>query len=207
MRTIEKTIYQFDELSDDAKENARQWHRSIPDDYYAENVFEDAATIAGILGIDLRQRPVKLINGQTRREPAIYYSGFWSQGDGACFEGRYRYKAGAAKAIRQYAPQDAELHRIADQLQAVQRQNFYQLEATCTHSGHYYHEYCMTVDVDRADGKPTGADDDITELMRDFARWIYRQLETEYEHQNSDEAVDEAIRVNEYEFYENGERA
>lgn len=27
MRTIEKTVYQFDELSDDAKEKARNWYR------------------------------------------------------------------------------------------------------------------------------------------------------------------------------------
>ena len=33
------------------------------------------------------------------------------------------------------------------------------------------------------------------------------QFENEYEYQNSDEAVDESIRANEYEFYENGEIA
>ena len=192
MRTIEKTIYQFDELSEKAKEKAREWYRSIPGDYYAENVFQYAATIANILGID---------------DLEIYYSGFWCQGDGACFEGDYCYKAGAAKAIREYAPHDTELHRIADELQAVQRKNFYQLTATCAHSGRYYHEYCMTVDVYRSDDKTHDAGDDITELMRYFARWIYRQLETEYDYQNSDEVIDETIIENEYEFYENGERA
>lgn len=206
MRTIEKTVFQFDELEDEAKEKAREWYRE-GDEFFCEYVYKDVATIADILGIDLRQRPVKLMNGQTRYDPAIYYSGFWSQGDGACFEGDYRYKAGAAKAIREYAPQDTELHRIADQLQAVQRQNFYQLRATCSHSGRYYHSGCMSVDVYRYDEKSHDAEDDIAQLLRDFADWIYAQLEKEYEYQNSDDTVDENIRANEYEFYENGERA
>lgn len=206
MRTIEKTVFQFDELSDDAKEKAREWYRE-GDEFYSECVYEDAATIADILGIDLQQRPVKLMNGQTRYDPAIYYSGFWSQGDGACFEGSYRYKAGAARAIREYAPQDAELHRIADQLQDVQRRNFYRLRATCEHSGHYYHSGCMSVDIYRNDDRPHDAEDDITQLLRDFADWIYDRLEDEYEHQSADETVDWNIRANEYEFYENGEIA
>ena len=206
MRNIAKQVFAFDELSDDAKENARNWCRE-GDDFYTECIYEDAATIADILGIDLRQRPVKLMNGQTRYDPAIFYSGFYSQGDGACFEGEYRYKPGAAKAIRNYAPQDAGLHRIADQMQAVQRQNFYQLRATCSHRGRCYHSGCMSVDVLRYDEKPHDAEDDITQLLRDFADWIYERLETEYDYQTSDEAVDESIRANEYEFYEDGEIA
>jgi hypothetical protein len=38
-------------------------------------------------------------------------------------------------------------------------------------------------------------------------RWIYRQLEREYDYQNADAQVDENIRANEYEFYEDGKRA
>lgn len=210
MRTITKQAFTFDELSDEAKEKAREWYRGGDDGFYAECAPEDAATIADILGIDLRQRPVKLVSGQTRYDPAIYYSCPCSQGDGACFDGKYRYKAGAAKAIREYMPHDAELHRIADQLKAVQRQNFYQLRATCSHSGHYCHSGCMSVDVwHDADRYRDigGAEDDITQLLRDFADWIYDRLEAGYEHQNSDETVDENIRANDYEFYENGEIA
>jgi hypothetical protein len=38
-------------------------------------------------------------------------------------------------------------------------------------------------------------------------RWIYRQLEREYEWLMSDEQVDESIRINEYEFTEEGKLA
>lgn len=50
MRTIEKTIYKYSELSDAAKSNARDWYRqSDCDDFYSECVIEDTATIADIL--------------------------------------------------------------------------------------------------------------------------------------------------------------
>lgn len=215
-RTIETTVYQYDELSEAAQEKAREWYRtaaSIGDDFFSECVIEDAACVAEILGIDIRQTRKTLLGGGHRYEPTVYFSGFWSQGDGACFDGRYSYKKGASKAIREYCP-DKELHRIADALQAAQKKNFYKLWATCKHSGHYYHSGCMAVDVGHDDDSPCYrsreigiSEDDIRQLMRDFADWIYKQLENEWEYQNSDEQVTESIRANEYEFTENGERA
>ena len=49
------------------------------------------------------------------------------------------------------------------------------------------------------------AEDDIKEIARDFMRWIYKRLESEYEYSVSDEAVEENIITNEYEFTEDGE--
>ena len=129
---------------------------------------------------------------------------------GTCFEGTYRYAKGATKKIRGYAPQDKELHRIADELQAVQRKHFYHLTASMNHSGHYYHSGCMSVDVEHSEDRYrdiSDAEDEIKQLMRDFADWIYESLSDEYEYQTSDSAVEEAIRANEYEFDEDGERA
>lgn len=212
MRTIETSLYQFDELSESAKEKARDWYRQADagDNYFSECVIDDAATIADLIGIDLRQKRVNLMNGTVRYDPAVYWSGFSSQGDGASFEGSYCYKKGAAKAIRAHAPQDRELHRIADELQALQARNFYRLRASIGTSGRYCHEYSMDVNVEYAgdDCRDVSAvEDDLTELIRDFARWIYRALEREYDYQNSDEAVDENIRANQYEFEEDGARA
>lgn len=51
------------------------------------------------------------------------------------------------------------------------------------------------------------ATDGIKELLRDYMRWIYKQLEKEHEYQNSNEVVDETITINEYEFDEDGNRA
>ena len=128
----------------------------------------------------------------------------------AYFEGTYRYAKGATKKIREYAPQDKELHRIADELQSVQRKHFYHLIASMNHRWHYCHSGCMSVEVEHNEDRYRDigdAEDEITQLMRDFAYWIYAALESEYDYQTSDEAVEEAIRANEYEFDENGDRA
>ena len=212
MRVVETNVFQYDELDDRAKERAREWYSRhvFEDSCDWEYVYEDAAEVADILGIDLRQRRVTLVGGHHRYEPSIWFSGFYSQGDGACFEGTYRYAKGATKKIRGYAPQDKELHRIADELQAVQRKHFYHLTASMSRSGHYYHSGCMSVEVEHNEDRYRDigdAEDDIRQLMRDFADWIYERLSDEYDYQTSDSAVEETIRANEYEFDEDGERA
>lgn len=211
--TRTETVYHFEELDDHAKERARDWWRNLEaQDFDTEYVIDDAQRMGAILGIELDTKPVKLMGGGTRYDPVVYWSGFSSQGDGACFEGRYRYAKGAAKRIREEAPRDTELHRIADALQSAQRRAFYRVTARCQHRGHYYHSGCMSVEVDNSYSSnspylPDGVEDDITQAMRDFADWIYRQLESEYEWRMADEQVDDAITANEYEFDATGARA
>ena len=149
------------------------------------------------------------MNGNTRNEPTIYFSGFSSQGDGACFEGDYSYKKGALKAIVAECPTDKTLHQIARDLQTAQQPYFYRLTATMKHSGHYYHAGCMSVDVEGDSdiyyNDLSEAEDNITEALRDFANWMYKQLENEYDYRMSDENVDESIIINEYSFTSDGE--
>ena len=210
-RIIETTVYGIDELSDEGKEAARSWYREagLHDDWY-DFVYDDFETVCRILGVTLRTSPVKLFGGGTRDKPHIFFRGFWSQSEGACLEGSYSHARGAAKGIRAHAPQDMELHRIADELQAVQRRNFYQLHASIRQRGPYCHENSMTIEVER--DSPTwqpmtdGAEDAVTEAVRDLARWLYRRLEAEYEHQTSDAAVDEIITINEWSFTATGKR-
>ena len=210
-RIIETTVYTIDELSGAAKENARIWYRDqgLHDEWY-DFVYEDFETICRMLGITLATTPVRLYGGGTRDKPQVHFSGFASQGDGASFAGRYSYARRAGSAIRAHAPQDAELHRIADKLQAVQRRNFFQLHSSIRQSGRYCHEYTMAIEVER--DSPTwqpmtdGAEDTVTETLRDLARWLYRQLQSEYEHQTSDEAVDEIVSANAWTFTSDGTR-
>lgn len=196
MQTKTYTVYNFDELDESAKDNARQWYRAGTLDYeWWDFVYDDAKACAKIIGIDIDN---------------IYFSGFSSQGDGACFTGEYIYAKGAAKAIRDYAPMDKELHRIADELQKIQSRNFYALYAEVKHFGRHHHSGSMAVQVVNSKASRGGANDDahytIKELMRDFADWVYMSLEREYDYLMSDEAVDESILSNEYTFDENGNR-
>ena len=210
-QVIEITVYTIDELSDAAKEKARAWYRESCLDYeWYDFVYEDFRTICGILGVTLATSPVRLHGGGTRDKPHLYFRGFWSQGDSASFEGSYSHAKGAAKAIRAHAPLDTELHRIADELQAVQRRNFHALHATIRQQGRYCHEYTMQIEVER--DSPTwqpptdGAEDTVTEAMRDLARWLYRQLRQEYEHLTTDAAIDETLAANCFTFTAGGER-
>lgn len=208
---IQTTVYTLDELDERARSRARDWYRQVSsDDDWHEAAFEDFERVCEVLGVDLATRTVRLFGGGTRQKLCIWFSGFSSQGDGACFEGTYQYRNGAAREIRAYAPQDDRLAAIADTLQQIQRRNLYALEATITHHGRYTHEYCMAISVERTSdtGQPPtdGADEIVIEALRDLAHWLYRQLELEFDYQTSDEVVDESIEANGYTFTEEGSR-
>lgn len=193
MRTITKEIqvYTYDELSDNAKCRVKEWANTF--EFGAECVLDDFKTIAELLGFyDVRPR----------------YSGFWRQGSGASFTGHYTYAKGAAKAIREYAGRDVELHAIADGLQALQRRSFYQLRANltlCSGSNHYSHENTISIEVERGEGWPSDeVAEAFAELARDLMRWLYQTLEREYDYRNSDENISEHCASNGYEFTEDG---
>lgn len=210
MRTIQTQVFKYSELSEHAKSKARDWWRntSCGDNFFAEHVYDYAAEIGAIMGIDLCQTRKQRVDGSPIYTPTIYYSGFWSQGDGACFESTYRYKKGALSALRKHV-NDPELLRICKALQDAQSKYFYRLQASTKHSGHYYHSGCMRVSVDYigdyVDRETDKGEDEITQALRDFADWIYAQLESAYDYENSDDNVAEVIEMNEYEFTEDGE--
>lgn len=188
------TVYHFDELSADAKDKAREWFRAgYPDFEWYDFVYEDAKTIGALMGV---------------RIDHIYFSGFSSQGDGACFTGRSEYAKGSTRKLADYAPNETELHRIARELAAIQRRNLYQLSAGIKHVGRYYHARNTSIDVYRNDGRnmTSDAEDAITEALRDFMDWIYKRLEAEYEYLLSDEQVDQTIGINAYTFNAKGQR-
>lgn len=202
---IQTFVYTYDELSPAAQETAKDWYRSLGGrDGWWQSVYDDFALICDCLGIVPKTRSVKLHGGGTMSEPCIWFSGFWNQGDGACFEGRWRYTRGGNLAIRAHAPQDRVLHEIADRLHEVQQRNFYQLVADIGHKGRYCHEYAMVITVDRdnthAQPPTDDAEDAVTFAMRDLARWLYQQLQAEYDHITSESEIAAAIIANEYTF-------
>lgn len=223
-RTKETTVYQFDELSDRAKAKARDWYREgLESSDYADHVIEDATRIGSIIGIEFKTHPVKLMGGTTRHDPSVYWSGFSSQGDGACFEATYSYQKGSVAKLAAEAPPgegddfkgNNTINQIAKGLADLQKAHGYKLMAYVSARGNSSHSSSMTVDVYKGDTdletsanpRDFAAGAEVTQLLRDFADWIYQQLEAEYEYQTSDETVDEMIRANEYEFDEDGHRA
>ena len=183
----------------------RFWRSSNPYDY-ADN---SGAALREINAL-ASERGIVRLSAYPRQCRYRHCRGFWNQGDGASFAGRYCYGTNSARAIRDHAPQDKDLHRIADTLRDLQRRNFYQLHADIRQRGRYTHEYTMRISVERDSPRwqplTDDAEDTVIEAMRDLARWLYRQLEREYDHQSSDEQVDESITLNGYTFTADGER-
>ena len=204
-RVIERTVYRFHELSDKAKARARDHYRAqgVRDQWW-DFVYEDAVRVANILGISITEK--------SGPSPAIYFSGFSSQGDGACFSGRYASKPGAetTENIRSECPQDEELHRIADALALLQVsarvQHGQRIEANITTSGSYCHSGTMNVDATYTEGDSPDPEiaEELQQLIRDFADWIYARLEDEYDWLNSNEHIDEALLDGDNEFEESG---
>lgn len=194
--TITKEIFSFDELSDEAKEKARDWWRDGGLDYeWYDAVYEHQKEIIERAGFDVTK---------------IYFSGFWSQGDGAMFE---------------YDGLDEKLlDEFIDTLGlSPMRKKWLKTQGCITgkskHSGHYYHSGCCSHDIYLESNFSWSAaenfSDWISSYVEDFEEFVkdkysdlandlYRALEKEYDWLNSDEQVDGTIRCNGYEFLEDG---
>jgi hypothetical protein len=187
--TINQKIYTLPELAGSAREKAleklRGW--ATNDEWWD---FDDAKNIASIMGIEIDK---------------IYFRGFYSQGDGACFSGRYKYVKGALKALKEYAPIDSTLHNLCQRLQDLQKRYFYEITANITCNDRYmrtsgdYDINCRFFDI------PDVVIDGMDQIFSEFADWIYNQLETEYDHITSEESLLENAEASGYEFDESGD--
>jgi len=203
----QEDVCTFDELSDSAKETARGWMRNCEIEDFGqdtESLYYSALAAAKILGIDFDDKG-------KRSEPDIRWSGFSSQGDGASFVGSYSHSPNSPARIRSEFPTDTALHAIADGLMTLQigyrlaTGHFF--HADIRQSGNYCHERTMSLADVTDDQTGEGVEGDwqevetrLIDLMRDFARWIYKSLEQEYDYRLSDENIDERIGDGEYQF-------
>lgn len=199
-----KLVCTFDELGKTQKENARDSMRqSLVDDFSSDYEYEPVTTAARILGIEFAE--------SRNNGPDIRWSGFSCQGDGASFVGSYSHAPNSPAKIREEFGTDTALWAIVDGLNALQVG--YKLitgrwfTARILQDGRHYHKYTMSVDL-YDEGEPDGEDSflsfelekRVTDLMRDFAQWIYDGLQAEYDYQTSDEQVEDILRENEYQF-------
>lgn len=197
MRTIitETIAYQFNELSADVKEKVLDKHRDINVDHeWYEFVVE-----------------YFINNNQYFNATKVYFSGFWSQGDGAMFE----YDGVTNKLISEFL---SELDLSPMRKSWLNNNaNFY---GKGKHSGHYYHENCCShsigVEVDNGDilygtnfrewieSFDSQFEEFVIDKYKDMCRDLYSTLEKEYTELTSDELVEETLVCNDYEFDING---
>lgn len=202
----DKTEFTYAELSPQAKERALEQARSREQHFdWWGSTYGDAVRIGALLGIDIATKH--------SHHPSIYFSGFCSQGDGACYTGHYSQPAhDVVAAVTEHAPQDTELKRIAEGLTVLQvtaRMKYGgHVSAIVTTSGNYCHSGTMNVEVDFHEdvelSQMGGIDADLTQLLRDFADWIYERLEAENDYMYSEEYIAEGFEANDNKFDEDG---
>lgn len=228
MRTIETTVYTFDELSDSAKQKALDADRNRDVDHnWWEWTYEDFISQAALKGYAIEAKD-------------IHFTGFWSQGDGACFSGTVRKTSEETIAL---LPCDlaAKIKLINSKLRLLgeePRINDLEQEFKLTTSGRYSHSNTMDISTATYFGQWTRCKPDtctccpewpslcdelealyelvdnefnsvreaVLEEARGLADDLYKSLEQEHKYLTSDEHIAEYLRGEEAEFTEDGRR-
>lgn len=133
----------------------------------------------------------------------FYYSGFWSQGDGACFTGTVTAEDGIRLEAEKDYPEDSYYIQTAEELEEAMLSLPPKTTIHISHRGRYYHEHSVNFDFEFDEDeleKWTFTDEDKEEAMkgarkslRDLMQWIYRQLEKEYDHVTSETTAIESL--------------
>ena len=170
-----------------------------------DSVYEQFVEKLSEMGIEVETRPRKLRNGKTIYEPEIFFTGFYSQGDGACFNGHVSDWTKLLTAM-------GEEKFIKEATNSFNDWFF-----ICRTTGRYCHSNTMQFDgevqlepnpFDEDDqllqyeawviGKPTESDADalyerLKEKFVELADQLYADLEAEHDYLTSDEQVIEFI--------------
>ena len=179
MREMNVTVYSFAELSDDAKERALNAFRcsNVEFNWY-EDTFDTIRTAGKLLGLDI---------DRINFDADLY----------CIFDAHYRYVRGASAAVCKDFSWADDLHKIASELQALQKRHFYSLSCTVTKGRSMNRYECFRFCKDYEC-------EDLGDIIDDFAHWAQILLRDEYKYLTSDEAVKETIEANGYEFTEGG---
>ncbi|MBW7893071.1 MAG: hypothetical protein H3C48_19020 [Chitinophagaceae bacterium] len=211
MKQISINLYQFAELSEEAKHTALDSMRDTNIDYeWWDFVYDDFSTLCKYIGIET----------DTHK---MFFRGFYLQGDGSSFAASVDLMK-LVNGIRnqswkEYAPDlqiDLEPCPLQNRMLSLiergfidsyiriknaNRETSVSLEADFNYSYNKCDEYInIDIELDRLE---TWLDDTAHTLNHHF----YKQLQHEYEYLTSDEAVRETIEVNEYEFTHDGQPA
>ena len=184
-------ILAFSELDEEQREKAIEKYRYWNTEYsnWWDDTYETYTKALTALGFELG---------------GIYFTGFGSQGDGACFTGSWRYNPKWRADLDKLEYGDWMRKDLVGFGLALQESK--RIEVTISQSGRYYHEYTMQFESeynwkympdDSDDWEDDWPDSDETdglyETFRNIARHIYRALRDEYDYLTSDETIAEML--------------
>ena len=173
VRHIEPIPYfAYSDLSEKAKEVAfDKWYNSV--EFFSEFIIEDITSILETIGF---------------YNVKIWYSLGYCQSDCASFDARYSFEKGGLKKLKANYPNATEWHNVAEQLQELQRKNFYSLSGEFTDSG---------FDVESKNERYWSYDQDNRDLLKpiigEINRIIYNSIRDEYEYQTSQESFEQWV--------------
>jgi len=211
METIQINLYRLDELQADAREKALDHYRDLNTLFeWYDFLFEDFSTLCNTLGIHVDTKQ-------------IHFSGFYSQGDGSAF-GATAYLPALATGItkhnwKSYAPElDLDLSQCPTDRRVLKLMETEALDISPRihqpRRGYYVtaelNEQLPWYNNHRYENIQSQLE--ITELWfqavaEKLNRYLYRNLQEEYEYQTDDAQVAEAINTNGYLFTADGESA
>ena len=190
MRVVETKVYTFEELSATSKEVAIENHRDVNTyEGWWDPIFEGIREEGLAAGFDITD---------------IYFSGFWSQGDGAMFE--YEIIRGTL------------LNKFVDQLDlSPLRKSWLRTQTYARgrgkHSGHYYHENCCSHVIifepdfgwnenfsNWIEGFADQYEEFVISEYKTLCRELYSRLRKYNDELTSDQEVADTIIMNDWEF-------
>jgi hypothetical protein len=193
MRTVCKDVFKFEELSDEAKERARQWYReaTAADDYPLEEIVESLKGLFKAAGIKLQD----------------WSLGAYNQGSFVKFDLGDAAELTGSRAVAWLENNLFGPLRITRETYLANRKDYlrygwgYRIGSIAP-----YPFTGICYDEDLIDGLRDSikGGDTLKDAFRSLADVCGRIAEKEYEYQNEDEQVDESIIANEYEFTADG---
>jgi hypothetical protein len=180
MRRVELKIYSFNELSDKAKEKARDWYRSLQDSSDFQSTQDKIIGVALLCGF--------------MEGTEVAWSVGYCQSDHATLEGRWSAKRVNVEPIKQEFPKDALLRQIVKQF----AQLAWRSPALSFVTSHRH-----IVDQIEEPAHSTAYKDSFA-AVQSLNTWAYDQLRQQADWLHSEECVDETIVANDYEFTEDG---
>jgi hypothetical protein len=210
MRTVKIDLYQFEELTSEAKQKAIIKYRDFNLDHgWWEFVYEDFINLCSTVGIVVNKN-------------SIAFDGFYSQGDGSGFSAdvdiiklkksieNENWKSYAPRENFQFPPNNIdrrvmgliEKGGILLESKIINSRNGNYVVADMggyPSNGPRFHNYIYS-EIDLLE-------EWLKQVAMIFNRFLYKSLENEYEYRTSDEAVSEALASNEIPFTADGRSA
>ena len=191
MREIITKIYRFEELSEKAQSHALEKYRDIfvSDSFWYEDLLEEYMICLEKYGF---------------YDTKILFSGFFSQGDGACFDAQHIDVAEVLNAI--LMTDQAYIDREFIRFYTLANHNAIECDIL-QRSSYYVHAHTRYVGVDSpflTEMETKRLEEIIEDFRIDICHTIYNSLEAEYQYQTGDEVLREFFIETECEFYENG---